>query len=134
MAKIRLNRKEILKKAKIIFILSAPYPDEKLIAYYNLCKDIVGSACQYDKPEIILDAFETVLNTLSEREPKIIDLRYGLNGCEPHTFAKIASIMGLSVTTIRNVCKHVIRKLRNHKSSVLYNVRIQNKKNERLLA
>ena len=57
-----------------------------------------------------LDAF---LETLSPREARILNLRYGLDGSDPHTLKEVGKIIGVSRERIRQVEKAALQKLRH---------------------
>jgi len=66
----------------------------------------------------ILEGFDTtnldlVLKTLEDRERRIIELRFGLNGNKNHTFREIANIESLSAEMIRQIEIKALRKLRH---------------------
>ena len=70
-----------------------------------------------EKPdEIALDsviAFELkeVLETLSERQRKVLERHYGLNGGEPETFEAIAKSMDLTRERVRQIEEETLKKL-----------------------
>jgi RNA polymerase primary sigma factor len=59
--------------------------------------------------EDILDA----LNDLTDREAKILTLRFGLNGSRKHTLKELGEIFGITRERIRQIQKGALRKLRN---------------------
>ena len=122
---------EALQQAKIVLIYCSKESDSSLIQYYNLCKAIFGNAMPENKPEILLDKFNEAINSLPYKEQQALRLRYGIH-TTPHTYAYVAEIMGVSRTTATNLCNKAIRKLRHYRRSVLYNLRIQEKANQRL--
>jgi RNA polymerase sigma factor (sigma-70 family) len=62
-----------------------------------------------------LQRLSEVLETkLSERDRVILDLRFGLNGFEPHTLTEIGSIVGLSRERIRQLIRKQLRRLRGY--------------------
>ena len=52
------------------------------------------------------------VNTLSERERKIVHMRYGLGGGSEHTQKEVADMMGISQGYISRLEKRIIGKLR----------------------
>jgi hypothetical protein len=52
------------------------------------------------------------LSVLSDSERTYIEMRYGLNGYEPHTYDAIAKTVNLSRERVRQVLERAIRKLR----------------------
>jgi RNA polymerase primary sigma factor len=59
--------------------------------------------------EDVIDA----LNELTEREAKILILRYGLNGSRKHTLKELGEIFGITRERIRQIQKGALRKLRH---------------------
>jgi len=53
------------------------------------------------------------LNELTEREAKILILRYGLNGSQKHTLKELGEIFGITRERIRQIQKGALRKLRH---------------------
>lgn len=58
--------------------------------------------------EDVLDA----LSELTEREAKILTLRFGLNGAKKHTLKELGEIFGITRERIRQIQKGALRKLR----------------------
>jgi len=53
------------------------------------------------------------LNGLTQREAKILILRYGLNGSRQHTLKELGEIFGITRERIRQIQKGALRKLRH---------------------
>jgi len=53
------------------------------------------------------------LDTLKEREKRILTYRYQLDGCERHTLKKISDKMGISPETVRQIEMKALKKIRN---------------------
>jgi len=53
------------------------------------------------------------LNGLTQREAKILILRYGLNGSRKHTLKELGEIFGITRERIRQIQKGALRKLRH---------------------
>jgi RNA polymerase primary sigma factor len=61
-----------------------------------------------------IDVKEKISSILTEREKKVIELRFGLNGEKENTFEEIARMFGLSRERIRQIEAKAIRKIRGH--------------------
>lgn len=53
------------------------------------------------------------LDTLGDREKKIIEMRYGLTDGNPHTLAQIAKVLGVSRERVRQLEAGAIKKIRH---------------------
>jgi RNA polymerase primary sigma factor len=91
-----------LKAARTPLSLDATISDDAGISYLNTIKaDFVvdeGLVAEHLREEIV-----NLVDTLNERERKIINMRFGLNGYEPTTLREIGKIMGLSKERIRQI-------------------------------
>ncbi|MGQ9615818.1 MAG: sigma-70 family RNA polymerase sigma factor [Spirochaetota bacterium] len=56
-----------------------------------------------------------VLNKLSKREKKIIELRFGLDGEGPYTLDETGNILGITRERVRQIQNSALRKLKNFK-------------------
>lgn len=54
-----------------------------------------------------------VVSNLSEKERNLMELRFGLNGCEVHTQKQLADSMGISQSYISRLEKRILAKIRN---------------------
>ena len=57
------------------------------------------------------EAVEQVLGELSEREQEIVRMRFGLDGCQPHTLKEIGNELGLTRERVRQIESKAVRKL-----------------------
>lgn len=55
---------------------------------------------------------EAMLNTLSNQEKQVLQLRYGLHQDRPHTFNEIAYVIGVKRDQIRYIESKALRQLR----------------------
>lgn len=56
---------------------------------------------------------QEVLSTLSPREQRVLEMRYGLNGNRPHTLEEVGQKFGRTRERIRQIEKRAIKKLRH---------------------
>ena len=80
-------------------------------------EDIVGTSedlvqKEYEKM-VDIDCLKKFIETLSERDKKIMIMRYGLNKGEEYTQKEVANILGISQSYISRIEKKVIKKLKN---------------------
>ena len=61
------------------------------------------------------DTINDVLKQLSEREMKIIQLRFGLNGKNPLTLEETGKVLGITRERVRQIQEMAIAKMRNFK-------------------
>ena len=60
-----------------------------------------------------IEALKKYIDTLNERDKKIMVMRYGLNKGEEYTQKEVASMMGISQSYISRIEKKVIKKLKS---------------------
>jgi RNA polymerase primary sigma factor len=103
-----------LKAARTPLSLDANISEDAGISYINTIKaDFVvdeGLVAENLREEI-----ENLVEVLNERERKIINMRFGLNGHEPTTLREIGKIMGLSKERIRQIEDKALEQL--HKAA-----------------
>ena len=62
---------------------------------------------------MLRDQMEVVLSSLSPRERKVLDLRYGLESGRQHTLDEIGIELGVTRERIRQIEAKALRKLRH---------------------
>lgn len=60
------------------------------------------------------ETLKTVMNTLTEREQKVIQLKYGLDLCGQHSVKEIADMFFVDKERIRNIEEKALRKLKHN--------------------
>lgn len=63
--------------------------------------------------ELLKDYLEDVLGTLSDREKKVLELRFGLHDGNPKTLEEVGKIFGVTRERIRQIEAKALRKLRH---------------------
>jgi RNA polymerase sigma factor (sigma-70 family) len=86
-------------------------PDENATEQYNNVLKGIGS-----------DELTRVLDTLSERESKILELRFGLTGEEPLTLEEVGKRFGLTRERIRQLEAKALAKLRHPSRSAVLRI------------
>lgn len=97
----------------------AIYYTENPMPYKEYCED---KNTVYDGKSCLIDhiywadvkgTIDTVLDTLSEREQKIIRLKYGLGSCEQRSIKEIADMFYVDKERIISIEKKALRKLKH---------------------
>jgi RNA polymerase primary sigma factor len=65
------------------------------------------------KNRILVETINDSLSTLTERQAKILELYYGLNGNRPKTLEQIGEIFGVTRERIRQVREQALKRLRH---------------------
>jgi len=63
--------------------------------------------------QLLKDHLEEVLDTLSEREAKVLELRFGLDGGQPRTLEEVGKVFGVTRERIRQIEAKALRKLKH---------------------
>jgi RNA polymerase primary sigma factor len=63
--------------------------------------------------QLLKDHLEEVLDTLSDREKKVLKLRFGLGGKKPMTLEEVGKVFGVTRERIRQIEANAIRKLKH---------------------
>lgn len=63
--------------------------------------------------QLLKDHLEEVLSTLTEREAKVLSLRFGLDGGQPRTLEEVGRVFGVTRERIRQIEAKALRKLRH---------------------
>lgn len=77
-------------------------PDENIIGPYDLASK-----------KLLKDNLEEVLSALSEREAKVLRMRFGLNGKRPMTLEEVGKEFGVTRERIRQIEAKALRKLKH---------------------
>lgn len=67
--------------------------------------------------QILKEQLAEIISTLSEREQKIIKLRFGIGGGRPHTLEEVGSEFSVTRERIRQIEAKALSKLRKHKDT-----------------
>jgi RNA polymerase primary sigma factor len=108
--------KEIVKLSQETASLDNSVDDDNLTKLSDLIQH--ESICEPFETVFVMtlqDTIEQVLNKLSEREMKIIQLRFGLTGNGPCTLEETGKILGITRERVRQIQEKAISKLRYFK-------------------
>ena len=67
--------------------------------------------------QLVKEQIASILSTLSEREQKIIKLRFGIGGGRPHTLEEVGAEFSVTRERIRQIEAKALSKLRKHKDT-----------------
>jgi len=109
--------KEILKISQDTTSLDGTVDEENLTKLSDLIKDENSQEPFESVFSVALqDTLGEVLKQLSEREMRIIQLRFGLTGDGPLTLEETGRLLGITRERVRQIQEKAIVKLRNFKS------------------
>jgi len=80
----------------------------------DIIEDKRSSVTNAIEQETLKKEIVASLNSLKEREQKVITLRFGLNGCEKQTLEEIGKIYGVTKECIRQTEARALNKLKNN--------------------
>jgi RNA polymerase primary sigma factor len=106
--------REILKIAQDTTSLATPIGDEE----DSLLGDFIEDTSQpqpYDQAskQLLKENIEEVLQTLSDREARVLKMRFGLEGSRPMTLEEVGKEFGVTRERIRQIEAKALRKLKH---------------------
>ncbi|BER92195.1 RNA polymerase sigma factor RpoD [Atrimonas thermophila] len=105
---------EIMKTAQEPLSLETPIGEEEDSHLGDFIEDTGAMAPpQAASYTLLREQLENVLNTLSERERRVLKLRFGLEDGKPHTLEEVGQIFGVTRERIRQIEAKALRKLRH---------------------
>lgn len=108
--------KEIIKLSQETASLDTTIDDENVTRLSDLIEDNSSYSPFENVFNITLqDTIHGVLEQLTEREMKIIKLRYGLDGEGPYTLEQTGKLLGITRERVRQIQEKAISKLRHFK-------------------
>ncbi len=112
----RQKIKEIIKLSQETASLDTTVDDENVTKLSDLIEDDNNIEPFENVFTMALqDTIQEVLERLTEREMRIIKLRYGLNGCNPCTLEQTGKMLGITRERVRQIQEKTISKLRHFK-------------------
>ena len=109
---------EVQKYGREPVSLSTPLGDDSSTEFGDLIEDT--SAVRPDDAadfSLLRDALQSVLDTLTEREAGVIDMRYGLTDGQPRTLDEVGKVYGVTRERIRQIESKAMQKLRHSSRS-----------------
>jgi RNA polymerase primary sigma factor len=105
--------KLILRASQPTVSLERPLGDEDDSQLTNvIADDSVPSPSQTAEATLRVEALHDLLGALSDRERRIVELRYGLNGEHPRTLEEVGRTFDLTRERIRQIESQSLKKLR----------------------
>lgn len=106
--------REIFKISQETTSLEAPVGDDQESMLGDFIAD-EGALTPVDQAskQLLKDHLEEVLATLSEREAKVLILRFGLDGGQPKTLEDVGKVFGVTRERIRQIEAKALRKLKH---------------------
>jgi RNA polymerase primary sigma factor len=106
--------REILKIAQDTTSLEAPVGDEEDSMLGDFIQDTSQpSPIEAASRELLKENIEEVLSTLSDREAKVLKMRFGLEGKRPMTLEEVGREFGVTRERIRQIEAKALRKLKH---------------------
>jgi RNA polymerase primary sigma factor len=93
--------------------LEAPIGEDSEGQVADLIEDQTSTAPDAQIEHLLdKERVDNLLDVITERERKILDMRFGLLDAKPHTLAEVAKKLGVSRERIRQIEESALRKLR----------------------
>ena len=106
--------REILKIAQKTTSLETPIGDDEDSMLGDFIPD-ERQATPYESTsrQLMHENLEDALNSLTERESKVLRMRFGLDGSKPLTLEEVGKVFGVTRERIRQIESKALRKLRH---------------------
>ncbi len=105
---------EIYRISQDTTSLSTPVGDDEDSFLGDFIEDTTQlSPYEETSKDLLRESIEEVLNTLDERETKVLSLRFGLMGETPKTLEEVGKIFNVTRERIRQIEAKALRKLRH---------------------
>lgn len=106
--------REIFKISQEVTSLNTPVgeDDDSTLGDF-IPDDKTASPVDQASKQLLKDHLEEVLSTLSEREAKVLSLRFGLDGGQQRTLEEVGKVFGVTRERIRQIEAKALRKLRH---------------------
>lgn len=106
--------REIFKVAQEVTSLEAPVGEEKesMLGDFIPDENTLSPVDQASK-QLLKDHLDEVLDTLSDREARVLKLRFGLEGNKQMTLEEVGKVFGVTRERIRQIEAKALRKLKH---------------------
>jgi RNA polymerase primary sigma factor len=105
---------KIVNMASGSFTLDQNFGEDESACAIDVHEDYTYSPERNFMKQISRDDAQNVLSKLKERERRILNYRYQLNGCERYTLREIGDRMDISPETVRQIEMRALKKIRVH--------------------
>jgi RNA polymerase primary sigma factor len=105
--------REIMKVSQEPTSLETPVGDEEDSHLGDFISDPGPSPYDQTSKQLLKEHMEEVLTTLSDREKKVLILRFGLEDGKPRTLEEVGAMFGVTRERIRQIEAKALRKLRH---------------------
>ena len=110
--------KSIIKIAKEPISLETPIGDDNDTHLEDFIEDTrTKQPLTYVIEENLKEKIEEVLSTLTEREEKVLRMRFGIGDGHDHTLEEVGRVLGVTRERVRQIEAKALRKLRHPKRS-----------------
>ncbi len=110
--------KSIIKIAKEPISLETPIGDDNDTHLEDFIEDTrAKQPLSYVIEENLKEKIEEVLSTLTEREEKVLRMRFGIGDGHDHTLEEVGRVLGVTRERVRQIEAKALRKLRHRKRS-----------------
>ncbi|WP_425566225.1 RNA polymerase sigma factor [Sporichthya brevicatena] len=105
---------EALRYAQDPVSLHTPVGEAEESEFGDLIED-VDAACPADAASVSMlrSDLDALLETLGEREKRVVTMRYGLDDGNPHTLEEVGQIFGVTRERVRQIEANTLAKLRH---------------------
>lgn len=109
--------REIIQLSQETASLDSTVDDDHVTRLSELIKDEnSGEPVEQVFNSSLMETLNSVLEQLNEREMRIIQMRYGLNGINPLTLEETGKKLGITRERVRQIQEKAIAKMRNFKA------------------